>query len=75
MKLAGMRNILFFIAIFFPHFFFNFALQLYHSFNWNFCLRLFLAEMRLNVFGMCTTEAVCVLLSSTSSRKTSTVDV
>ena len=34
----------------------------------NFYLRLFPAEVRLNVVGMCITEAVRVLLSSTSSR-------
>ena len=42
---------------------------------WNFCLRSFLAEVRLNVLGICITEAVHVLLSSTSSRRISIVDV
>ena len=42
---------------------------------WNFCLRSFLAEVRLSVLGMCIKEAVRVLLSSTSSRRTSVVDV
>ena len=31
---------------------------------WNFCLLLFLAEVRLNVLGMCITYAVRVLLLS-----------
>ena len=38
---------------------------------WNFCLRLSLAEVRLSVLGMCITQAVRVLLSSTSSLRTS----
>ena len=43
---------------------------------WNFCLQLFLAEVRLDVLDMCITEAIRgVLLSSTSSRRTSIVDV
>ena len=42
---------------------------------WNFCLRSFLSEVRLNVLGMCITEAVRVLLSSTPPRRTSIVDV
>ena len=41
---------------------------------WNFHVWLFLAEMRLNVLGMCMMyKAVCVLLSLTSSRGTSIV--
>ena len=42
---------------------------------WNFRMRLFLAEVRLRVLGMCIGEAVRELLSSTSSRRTSIVDV
>ena len=43
---------------------------------WNFRLRLFLAEIRLTVLGMYyITQEVLVLLSSTSSRRTSIVDV
>ena len=42
---------------------------------WNFCLQLFLAKVRLNVLGRCIMKAVRMLLSSTSSQKTSIVDV
>ena len=38
-------------------------------------MRLFLAEVRLSVLGMCIGEGVRELLSSTSSRRTSIVDV
>ena len=41
----------------------------------NFRLRLFLAEIRLTVLGMYITQEVLVLLSSTSLRRTSMVDV
>ena len=40
-----------------------------------FSLAVFLAEMRLNVLGMCRRSTARVLLSSTSSRRTSIVDV